>query len=117
MEQLQRTRITSKFDLRISHPKACRATTMAIRSTPAELVSPRHQWYEERIWLSNNVGVWKRERLGEKAKDIEDQVKDLKSIKNSYQLHVNVLEIKEQQYKLLNTKEKVFEEREKQFLE
>ena len=47
-----------------------------------------------------------------KAKDIEDQVKDLESIKNNYQLHVNVLEIKEQRYKLLKTKEKVFEERE-----
>jgi len=52
-----------------------------------------------------------------KAKDIEDQVKDLESIKNNYQLHVNVLEIKEQWYKLLKTKEKVFEEREKQFVE
>jgi hypothetical protein len=59
----------------------------------------------------------KRERLGEKANDIEDQVKDLESIENNYQLHVSVLEIKEQRYKLLKTKEKAFEEREKQFVE
>jgi len=59
----------------------------------------------------------KDKRLGEKAKVIEDQVKDLVSIKNNHQVRVNMLEIKKRRYKLLKTKEKTLEEREKQFIE